>query len=123
MRERTVLLELFLELDEAIERIQWRFEGIESPKDFIRDRRGLDRLDGICMMLISIGENIRRLDKELENQLEDYYPQIDWFAIKGLRNILAHNYFSIDAEEVYKICLNDLEPLRNILATMRNEVF
>lgn len=47
MHDRSVLLEIFLELSEAIERIQWRFAEIENPDDFIRDRNGLDKLDGI----------------------------------------------------------------------------
>ena len=45
MRERVNLLKLFLEIDEAIRRIERRFSGINEPDDFIRDDDGLDRLD------------------------------------------------------------------------------
>ena len=47
MREQVNLLKLFLEIDEAIRRIERSFNGIKEPDDFIRDDDGLDRLDGI----------------------------------------------------------------------------
>lgn len=40
----------------AIERIERRFEGINSSDDFVADDEGIDRLDGITMMLIAMGE-------------------------------------------------------------------
>lgn len=63
MYNRPFLLELFLEIEEAIRRIERRFAGIESPTDFTCNDEGLDRLDGIGMMLIAISENIRRIEK------------------------------------------------------------
>ena len=63
MYDRSLLLKLFLEIEEAIRRIERRFTGISSPSDFTRDNEGLDRLDGISMMLIAISENIRHIEK------------------------------------------------------------
>ena len=63
MYDRSLLLELFVETDKAIRRIERRFAEIDSPNDFISDDNGLDRLDGISMMLISISENIKRIEK------------------------------------------------------------
>jgi len=34
--------------------------------------------------------------------------RIDWFKIRGLRNIIAHNYFGIDAEEIWQIIQDSL---------------
>jgi hypothetical protein len=56
MYNRSLLLELLLEIEEAIRRIERRFTNIDSPADFTRDDEGLDRLDGISMMLIAISE-------------------------------------------------------------------
>lgn len=66
MYNRSLLLELFIEIDEAIRRIERRFAEINSPDDFTRNDNGLDRLDGISMMLISISENSKGLKKLLE---------------------------------------------------------
>ena len=37
---------------------------------------------------------------------------IEWIKINDFRNILAHNYFGIDAEEVWQIIQNDLPLLK-----------
>jgi uncharacterized protein with HEPN domain len=121
MYNRSLLLELFIETDEAIRRIERRFADINSPEDFISDDNGLDRLDGISMMLISISENIKRIEKIAGTDFLNRYPDIPWLSIKGIRNILAHDYFNIDAEEIYKICSSDLEPLKQVLARIRSE--
>jgi hypothetical protein len=49
MHDRLLLLQLFLEINEAIRRIERRFTGINTPDDFTRDDEGLDRLDSISM--------------------------------------------------------------------------
>jgi uncharacterized protein with HEPN domain len=43
---------------------------------------------------------------------ENTGEEIEWPEIKGLRNIKAHDYFGIDAEEIWQIIhgrLNDLK--------------
>ncbi len=123
MYNRSLLLELFLEIEEAIRRIERRFAGIQSPADFTRNDDGLDRLDGISMMLIAISENIRRIEKTINNQLEDEDPSIDWESIKGIRNILAHDYFNIDPDEIYVICSHDLIHLKQAISQLRKNIF
>jgi len=123
MSERSLLLELLLEVEEAIRRIERRFTGIQKADDFIANDDGLDRLDGISMMLIVISENVRRIDRIIGNDLDNRHPEIPWSDVKGIRNILAHNYFDIDPEEVYKICANDLAILKQALAKMRLDFF
>jgi len=122
MSDPNLTLQLLMQLDEAIQRIKWRFEGIHMPADFTCDRSGLDRLDGIAMMLIALGETVKRLDAALDNSLSDRYPEIDWLGIKGIRNVLAHNYFSIDPQEVYKICSTELQALETALSRLRIEL-
>jgi uncharacterized protein with HEPN domain len=75
------------------------------------------------MMLVAIGENTQKLDKLIDPKLFEQYPDIDWLGIKGLRNILAHNYFSIDAEEIYRLCSNEIEPFKNAIEQLRNDSF
>ncbi len=122
MREKSQLLQVFLEIDEAIRRIERRFSDIQKADDFIDNDDGLDRLDGISMMLIAISENIRKIDKLLGKGVLENYPEINWSQIKGIRNILAHTYFDIDHEEVYKICSIELKQLKDVLSIIRNEI-
>jgi uncharacterized protein with HEPN domain len=122
MCDRSLLFELLLELEEAIRRIERRFTQIQKADDFIADDDGLDRLDGISMMLIAISENIRRLDRLMGESLANRYPEIPWSEIKGIRNILAHDYFDIDPEEIYRICREYLEILKRVLGKIRHDL-
>ena len=59
----------------AIRRVERRFVGIETPDDFLADNHGVDRLDGIAMMLIAIGEQVKRLATMAEIDLDASYPE------------------------------------------------
>lgn len=123
MSNRTLLLELLLEIEEAIRRIERRFSGIHSPTNFTQNDEGLDRLDGISMMLIAISENIRRIEKIAGDELLESGSSVDWKSIKGIRNILAHDYFNIDADEIYAICSRELGELKAAIAQLRQNSF
>jgi uncharacterized protein with HEPN domain len=61
--------------------------------------------DAVMMNFIVIGEMADKLSEEFRDATED---QIDWLKIRGLRNIIAHNYFGIDAEEIWQIIHDSL---------------
>lgn len=61
--------------------------------------------DAVMMNFIVIGEMADKLSPEFRDSTED---QIDWLKIRGLRNIIAHNYFGIDAEEIWQIIQDNL---------------
>ena len=46
----------------------------------------------------------------------------DRHGVKGVRDILSHQYFNIDAEEVFYICMDDLQPLRDCVREMIKEL-
>jgi uncharacterized protein with HEPN domain len=119
MRERSLQLEILLELEEAIRRIEQRFQPVAVPLDLTKDDRGLERLDSICMMLLTISENIRRLEKVAGADIFCDYPELNWSEVKGIRNILAHDYFSIDPEEIFATCRDELPTLKQVLQHIR----
>ncbi len=119
MREDHRLLKFFVEIDEAIRRIERRFTGISSPGDFISSDEGLDKLDSISMMLITISENIRKIEKIIGKETFDNISSVNWAQVKGIRNILAHTYFDIDADEIYTICSLELKSLKLALVEVR----
>lgn len=55
-----------------------------------------ERLDGIAMLYIAIGESQKNIDKITEGSLLADYPEIDWTGAKGFRDIIARHYFDID---------------------------
>lgn len=121
MYDKNLLIELLNQIDEAIQKVERRFVGISSPDDFIRSEEGSDRLDAIAMMLIAIGENIKNVDKISGKTILQNYPEIHWPGVKGVRDILAHDYFNIDPEEIFTICAKDIAPLKTVIENIRKK--
>jgi len=105
----------------ATRRIARRFEAIQQPSDFLASDDGLDRLDGIGMMLITIGESLKKLDK-LAADLLQRYPEVDWKGAKGLRDVLSHNYFNLDADAIFLICRDEIPQLQTTIEKMIEEL-
>jgi uncharacterized protein with HEPN domain len=118
MYDKLLLKEKLRQIEEALARIERRFENISSPDDFLDSDTGLDMLDAISMMLIAIGENFKKIDTETKGVLLKEYPDINWTGVKGVRDVLSHQYFNIDAEEIYQICEHEISSLRNAVRKM-----
>jgi uncharacterized protein with HEPN domain len=103
--------EVLRQILEAGKRIERRFSLVRHPEDFLANDEGIDRLDAICMMLITIGENLKNLDKLTNRTLLARYPGVDWRGAKGARDIISHHYFDLNAEAVFGICKNDIPTL------------
>lgn len=88
-----------------------RFKKIKTVSDFTDSPAGMAKLDFICMLLIAIGESLKNIDKITEQSLLKQYPEIDWKGAKGLRDIISHQYFDIDAEEIFWVCEKHIPPL------------
>lgn len=64
--------------------------------DFFTDKKSFD---AVCMNFVVIGEMVDRISDRFKLK----YSTIDWKSIKGLRNIIAHDIFGVDAEEIWSI--------------------
>ena len=119
MSDHELILDILSSILTAIERIERRFQGIEEADDFVSTDEGIDRLDGIAMMLIAIGEQTKRLDAATDQKLDDRYPEVDWRGVKGIRDILSHHYFSADAEIIFDVCQNKIGDLKRVILLMQ----
>ncbi|CAK7082462.1 MAG: hypothetical protein PARBA_03572 [Parabacteroides sp.] len=111
-----------LKIETAINRILERAETIFSPDDFLATPYGVERMESICMLLIAIGESVKRIDKITDKQLLSQYQEIDWKGVMGMRDIIAHHYFDIDADVIFDVIKNNLpsvkQTINNILKAL-----
>ena len=105
----------------SIELIQSRFKVIQTVDDFLENEVGLEKLDSISMRLIAIGEAFKQIDKLTDKALLASYPQIEWKQVKGIRDVLSHHYFDLDAEVIYYVCRDYLDDLLAVVWEMIGE--
>jgi uncharacterized protein with HEPN domain len=118
MFDRELVLEILEQILEASQRVLKRFEPIRSVDDFTNSESGMEKLDAICMQLVAIGEGLKNLDKITENELLARYPEIEWKKIKGMRDIISHHYFDVDAEVIFDVCENHCMTLKETIHKM-----
>ena len=122
MYERNVLLERLRSLLEALERIPRRFADVKTPADFYASDAGVDRMDAICMILIAAGEELKILDRKTDGKLLRRHPGVSWRGAMAVRDVLAHAYFQVNAEQLFDICANDIPAMIVALKAMIADV-
>ena len=118
MYDKELLLETLEQIHKLTKTILFRFEPIKNVSDFTDSPAGMEKLDSICMPLIAIGESLKKLDKITEGGLFKKYPEIEWRKAIGMRNIISHQYFDIDAEAVFHVCDIEMPRLANTIEKM-----
>jgi uncharacterized protein with HEPN domain len=103
-RNRITRVNDILEALERIERYseQLRLEGLQND-----DRTR----DAIVWNFAVIGEAARLIPLEVEER----YPGIPWAKMRGMRNVLMHEYFGIDDQIILETVTSDLPPLKKRL--------
>lgn len=104
--------ERLLDIQEAIERIE-KYVG--------RGHEAFEQNELIQIWVLHhlqiIGEAVRALSIELTQK----HSEVAWTKIVGMRNILVHNYFNIDAAIVWAVIENDLPVLKQQITELLDE--
>jgi len=79
---------------DAAEKIVSFTSPFSGPDELFADQKSFD---AVCMNFIVIGEMTDRISAE--------------FKSSGLRNIIAHDYFGVDAEEIWGIIEQHIQVL------------
>ena len=122
MYDKDLAREVLIQIHEATQKILRRFEPICSTDDFTDSEAGMEKLDSICMQLIAVGESLKNLDKMTHKSLLSEFPEIEWKKIMGMRDIISHHYFDVDAEVIYDVCENHVEDLAATIRKMLDEI-
>jgi uncharacterized protein with HEPN domain len=98
---------------EALKRITQYCEGHDF-QSFAHDQR---TIDAVVRNLEVFGEAARHVPASTIQA----YPFIPWQLIKGMRNILIHEYFGVDNKILWHTIIQDLPPLKSLLAQILEE--
>jgi uncharacterized protein with HEPN domain len=95
-----------LSILEAIEKIEEYTEDFSDAETFYHEPLNFD---ATMMQFVIIGEMILKLD----DKFKENHNYIPWQNIKNFRNIVAHNYFGIDSDEIWEIIQRHIPTLKN----------
>jgi uncharacterized protein with HEPN domain len=112
------LLLLLTPLRQALERIERKAQPLLSDPALLNREEGQDLLDVICMQFLAAGEALKRLEKLQPGLLATSFPDIDWKGAMGFRDVIAHQYFDLDAEQVMLICQQALPGVLAAILTL-----
>lgn len=98
-----------LNMLDSIRKIQLYSCKFRNADEFFEDSLSFD---GTMMNFIVIGEMVEKLSDDFISANDS---EINWIKVKSFRNIIAHNYFGIDAEEVWQIINGSLVSLKEQL--------
>ena len=111
MYDTELVHSLMVQVGEWLLKIKKRTQGLATADAFIASDKGEETLDSVCMLFIAAGENLKRVDQLTDGLLFEKYPEADWSGAMGFRDVIAHQYFQIDHEEVFAIIQDDLDTL------------
>lgn len=93
---------------------------VHTYHEFLISQDSMVLFNSTCMCLQSIGEVIKQVDDRTKGKLFSLYPTTPWKKVIGMRNIISHEYLSIDPQVIFATVKNRLHPLltdiRRILA-------
>ena len=116
------LLLLLMPLRQALERINRKVQPLLADPPLLDREEGQDLLDVICMQFLAAGEALKRLEKLEPGLLTSNYPDIDWKGAMGFRDVIAHQYFDLDAEQVLLICQDALPGVLSAIRSLEEQV-
>ena len=94
-----------LNIKEAIDKIYDYTAEHRDPDSFNDDSKSFD---AVMMNFVVIGEMSEKLSDEFRTETN---KEIDWFKIRGFRNIIAHGYDIIDEAAMWDFAVNRVPEL------------
>ena len=91
---------------ESIEKIEYLARMLHNQDNF--ESKWVEQ-DAIIRNLEIIGEAAINISDDLKRK----YPNVSWKEIRGMRNIVTHQYFGVELSEIWSTVVNDIPLLKN----------
>ncbi|UCG70087.1 MAG: DUF86 domain-containing protein [Thermoplasmata archaeon] len=99
---------------ESIKRIE-NYISDQSYDEFIKN----DMIrDAVLRNLEVIGEAA----KNIPDAIREKYPDVPWKRIIGLRNIVIHEYFGVDFENIWKIIKENIPEIKPFIEKIHEKM-
>lgn len=91
------------------ERLRDILEAIERIQRYaVQGRSAFDQDELIQTWIAHHLQVIGEASRAIPDEFRDAHSEIPWHEIVGMRNILVHHYFGVDANVVWSVVENDL---------------
>ncbi len=77
------------------------YDEVKFENDFIVNA-------AVCNFVMIIGE----ASSKLTQTFKDAHPKFDWHLMKGMRNIIVHEYFGVDVVRLWNTVETDIPKLK-----------
>lgn len=115
MFDQEIVMDSLLKIRKAIETIEERSAVISDLNALLCTPNGMMRIDAICMNLIALGEAVKGLDKQTHGELLPKYPEVYWSGVMRMRDKIAHHYFEIDTDVVFRTIQEDIPQMKVVV--------
>jgi uncharacterized protein with HEPN domain len=105
--------ERLLDIVEAIERIE---------KYAVRGRQAFERDELLQTWFVHNVQVIGEAAGKLSEQFRSEHQELPWAEIVAMRNVLVHEYFGVDAEEIWSTIQYDLPRLKQTLTDILSQL-
>lgn len=113
------------QLNFIISEISFAIETTKEVSDenfFGTTAEGMILFRSSCMCIQNISEGFRKVDSHTGGELLPQYKDVPWPQIKGIRNLLAHEYLSVEEPEILSILQQDLPNLLPVAQQMKRDI-
>lgn len=111
------------QIDFVIHEIQFAIDTTKDVPDetyFGTTETGMILFRSSCMCIQNISEGFRQID--IHTELLPLYKDVPWKLIKGIRNLLAHEYLSVEEPEILSILHQDLPKLLPVAVAIKKDI-
>lgn len=122
MFDQEIVMDSLLKIRKAIETIEERSAVISDLNALLCTPNGMMRIDAICMNLIALGEAVKGLDKQTHGELLPKYPEVYWSGVMRMRDKIAHHYFEIDTDVVFRTIQEDIPQMKVVVDQIINDL-
>jgi uncharacterized protein with HEPN domain len=101
--------------------IAWN-DSVNQVNDYLTSPEGMQKMAATCMLIESIGEGLKKIDRTIPDFLQSKAPDVPWRDIKGLRDHIAHGYFNLDADVIFDVAKHEIPSLKETLLSIRDSL-